>query len=130
MTKLIPLEKLRPNNWFLNKVKVELIRQVWNKGQQHFLPPVLVSEIDGELALINGNTRAFVAWERGQRLISVLFKNLSDIDDNAILYETLHRRGPEEGVLSVCDLTDRILESQEYQKKWVKFCQQLLCKLK
>ena len=33
-------------------MKVESVRQLWNKGQQHLLPPVLVSEIDGELALI------------------------------------------------------------------------------
>lgn len=63
MLKQVPLKYLQPNNWFLNKVKVESVRQIWNTGQQHLLLPVLVSEIDGELDLINGNTRAFVAWE-------------------------------------------------------------------
>ena len=60
----------------------------------------------------------------------MVFKNLSDIDDNAILYKAIHRKGPEEGVLSICDLADRILEPKEYQKKWIEFCQYLLCKLK
>ena len=114
MNKLVLLTDLRPSNWFLNKVKVESIRYVWNKGQQNTLPPVLISEIDAQLALIDGNTRAFVAWEKGQKLISAIQKELSEIDNNELLYKYLHRRGPKNGIVSICNLAGRILEPKDY----------------
>ena len=127
--RVVSIKSLRPNNWFLNKEKVEAIRLIWRKGQQDFLPPVLASEIDGQLALIDGNTRAFVAWERKQKLISIVLKDIKDIGNHGNLYKTLHRKGPEVGILSVCDLIERILEPQDYQRKWIKFCEDMLTKI-
>ena len=122
MGKLILLENLCPNQWFLNKLKVEKIRNLWDRGLQTSLPSVLASPIDGELALIDGNTRAFVAWERGEKNILAVTKELSDIDDKGLLYEFLHREGKKKGIRSLCDLSEKILEPQDYQKKWIEFC--------
>ena len=125
MNKWVSIKNLQPNNWFLNKAKLEVIRAIWSKGQQNTLPPILICKIDSLWALIDGHTRAFVAWERKQNLISVTIKQLSKIDNNKFLYEWLHRNGPKKGIVSIFDLAERILEPQDYQKQWIEFCYRL-----
>jgi hypothetical protein len=63
MTKYLELDKLRPNNWFLDKSKLNAIRQVWGRGDQQLLPAVIVTIIDGDYSLIDGHCRAFAALE-------------------------------------------------------------------
>lgn len=79
-----------------------------------------------ELAIIDGNTRAYVATQRGELRIEAHIQNLDQIDDCADLYVKLHKLGPSVGVASIGDLSERILEPQEYQEKWIEFCERLL----
>ena len=60
MTKYVTLNKLRPNNWFLDRKKLENIRMAWRDGKQHLLPAIFVTTIDGELSLLDGHCRAYV----------------------------------------------------------------------
>jgi len=69
MTKYLDLNVLRPNNWFLDKNKLENIRQAWREGKQHLFPAVFVTTIDGEFILLDGHCRAFAAWENGAQEI-------------------------------------------------------------
>ena len=130
MKKVISLKDLQPNNLLLNKTKVEVIRKTWDKGQQNHLLPILISEIDNQLVLIDGHTRTFVAWERGQVWLPAIIKELSGIDNNSLLYKKLHRKMLENDITSICDLAERILEPEDYQKQWVDFCDQLLKKIR
>jgi hypothetical protein len=61
MTQYIKLDKLRPNNWFLDRTKLNRIREAWNQGNQRLLPAVLVTIIDGEFSLVDGHCRAYAA---------------------------------------------------------------------
>lgn len=58
---------LRPNDWFINQVKLESVREAWRRGEQEHLAPVLVAEIDGRLSLLDGHSRAYVTFQRGER---------------------------------------------------------------
>ncbi len=64
-TKLVPIDALRPNNWYINRAKLDRVRSAWSRGEQASLPPVLVTMIDGELSLIDGHARTYAAYENG-----------------------------------------------------------------
>ena len=61
-------------------------------------------------------------FKRGHTDIRALIKDLGDIEGSSELYLHIHNEGPQQGIMSIADLADRILEPEEYQKKWIGFC--------
>ena len=126
--KWVELTTLRPNNWYVNETKLQRVREAWRKGERASLPPVLVTEIDGEPSLIDGHARAYAALERGETQIKALLCELESIgggtqpQGSTALYRHIHRTGPQIGVTSIADLGDRILGPKEHKKRWVGYC--------
>ena len=118
----IELLDLRPNNWYINRKKLDSVREVWERGMQDTLPPVLVSYIDGQASLIDGHSRAYAAYERGVTRILAQIEDLKDIEGSSDLYVHIHREGPRQSIKCIADLSDRILEPEEYQEKWIGYC--------
>ena len=88
------VNELRPNNWFINKAKLDKVREAWHQGEQKLLPPVLVTEINGELSLIDGHARTYAAFENGVSEIKAMVVELDKIEGSRALYEHIHREGP------------------------------------
>ena len=125
---MLRLLDLRPNNWYLNREKLERVRAAWDRGEQEELPPVLVSEIDGELSLIDGHSRAFAAFERGETHINATIQDLETIEGSSELYRHIHREGPTLGINTIADLSDRILPPEEHRRLWTGYCDNWLAK--
>jgi hypothetical protein len=122
-TEFVRIDALRPNNWYINRAKLDRVRSAWRKGKQASLPPVLVTLIDGELSLIDGHARTYAAYENGASEIPAIFENLHEIEGSTALYEHIHRAGPAQGVRNIADLTDRILDPDEHERLWIGYCQ-------
>ena len=120
------LMDLRPNNWTINRAKLDRVREVWQRGEQHMLPPVLVTTIDGELSLIDGHSRAYAAWETGETYIEAQLVLLEQIEGSTTLYEHIHREGPRRGIDTIADLRSRIVEPDEHERLWIGYCSQWL----
>ena len=113
MIKYVELCNLRPNNWFLDRNKLERIRKAWNDGKQELLPAVIVTMIDEELGLLDGHCRAFVAWENGARFIRsdvVSFDEIGSVNSVRDLHVIFHRQGQILGIKNVWDLGKRIYD--------------------
>ena len=113
MTKFVKLDQLRPNNWFLDKTKLNKIREIWQRGEQHLLPAVAVTLIDNEFCLIDGHCRAYVALENGVGMILADIIDTSDLTYNLEWLIIFHRQGPFIGVKCVGDLGRRIVEYKD-----------------
>ncbi|MGD8403161.1 MAG: hypothetical protein PVJ21_05835 [Anaerolineales bacterium] len=119
---LLKLLDLRPNNWYLNREKLEHIRTAWNNGEQEQLPSVLVSEIDSELSLIDGHSRAYAAFERGETHINATVQGIESIEGSSELYRHIHREGPTLGINTIADLRECILPPEEHRRLWTGYC--------
>ena len=106
----IHFDELRPNNWFLSQEKVDRARQAMAP-----FPPVQVARIDGEWALLDGHSRAYVAWERGEEGVEAV-----EVPADHPLYALIHRDGR---VKHVSEL--RILPAEEYKTQWLELCYML-----
>jgi hypothetical protein len=115
----IQLDQLRPNNWYLNKQKLDRVREAWRNGRADDLPPVTVTCIDGQWSLVDGHSRAFVAWENGSSRILAVVEEVRDLEEPHKVYEYLHARAPEQGICKIRDLQSRILESEAYEQEWL-----------
>lgn len=122
----VSLMELRPNNWYISRTKLDQVREAWERGEEDHLPPVLVTAIDGELSLIDGHSRAFVAFERGETYIRAVVADLADIDGSTALYRHIHRQGPRLGIKTIADLRGRIVEPDEHARLWIGYCSQWL----
>jgi hypothetical protein len=110
MTRYVELDRLRPNKWFLDKKKLEIVRQVWRVGRQHLLLAVLVTTIDNELSLLDGHCRAFTAWENGAINIQANIVSLDQVSGPQELYIIFHQQAPSVGIQNVSDLGKRIYD--------------------
>jgi hypothetical protein len=122
----VRIDHLRPNNWYINRAKLNQVRHAWQQGTQGQLPPILVTQIDGELSLIDGHSRALAALEHGEPHILASFEPLEAIEGATSLYVHIHRTGPELGILSVRDLAERIVTPDEHARLWVGYCERWL----
>lgn len=113
MTKYVALDRLKPNSWFLNRKKLDIVRQIWRDGNQHLLHAILVTTIDNELSLLDGHCRAFVAWENGAIDILADIESLHLISGPKDLYIVFHRQAPTIGIHHVADLGKRIYNLAE-----------------
>ena len=114
--------ELRPNNWFINQAKLDKVREAWRRNEQEVLPPVLVTEIDGILSLIDGHARAYAAYEKEESHIKALFVELEQIEGSKALYRHIHREGPKVGIETIADLSDRIVEPENHKRLWIGYC--------
>jgi hypothetical protein len=118
----IRLLALRPNNWYINREKLTRVRAAWENGEQDELPPVLVTEIDGVLSLIDGHSRAYAAFERGETHITAEFHKLETIEGSGALYKHIHCEGPKLGISTIANLGNRILPPEEHRRLWIGYC--------
>lgn len=125
MLRSIKLSQLRPNNLFLNERKVSSVRAAWKGGKAGKLPPILVAKIESDLCLIDGHSRAFVAWENGADAIACELKSLEEIEGSAEVYKKIYRLGIALDIVSIADLAERILPDPEYRDRWIQFCESL-----
>jgi hypothetical protein len=105
------IDELRPNNWFLSQEKIDLAREASQP-----VAPVQVARIDGEWALLDGHSRAYVAWERGAEGIEAI-----EVPADHPVFEQIHR---EQRVHHISEL--RILAAEEFKTQWLELCY-LLC---
>lgn len=127
--KELPIKKLRPNNFYINKDKLEKIRKIYNEDKNPVFPPVLVGIIDGEYALIDGHSRAMAAFENGKEFISAQIHPIEEVPGPTKLYLTIHNKSKEMGLESIESLNDRIISNFEHEILWVKYCDNLLKEL-
>ena len=113
MTKYVDINTLRPNNWFLDKKKLENIRKTWLNGKQHLLPAITVTIIDGELSLIDGHCRAYVARENGAAEIPARIVDPAKIRGNIELLTLFHQQGPVIGIKRIADLGGKIIDTND-----------------
>jgi hypothetical protein len=116
MTKFVKLDQLRPNNWFLDKIKLDRIREIWKRGDQNLLPAVMVTIIDDELSLIDGHCRAYVALENGAGGILADVIEPGQLEKNREWLIIFHRQGPYIGIRNIRDLGRRIIDTKSAEQ--------------
>lgn len=118
----VRLLDLRPNNWYINREKLNRVRAAWQNGEQGGLPPVLVAKIDGALSLIDGLSRSFAAFENGETYVKADIRDLESIEGCVALYRHIHRAGPERGICTIADLREYIVSPEAHRRLWVGYC--------
>ena len=115
----IDILKLQPSQLYINKEKLsEIKRKIDDEGIES-LEPVPVKKLDGKLMMTDGHTRALALLQMGMTEILVEWETEELGWDE---YRDCVRWCDEEGINTVVDLENRIINNDDYQILWLKRC--------
>lgn len=111
---------IQPSQLYLSEEKLHQVREWFNP--QASLSPLPIKKIGDRIFFTDGHTRAFVAYETGLETVPVIW----DRDDlNWDFYLSCVAAAEADGIWTIADLGKRILTAEDYQTKWLDWCQDL-----
>jgi len=116
------LKEIQPSQLYVSSEKLSRVMEVFNSGGVGSLEPIPVKELNGEIISTDGHTRALVLYMKDFSEVEVEWED-TELDWEA--YEICVAWCKEEGILSIADLRNRIVEPLEYQSLWLDRCRMM-----
>lgn len=115
----ISLTKLQPSQLYIAKEKLESVK-AWLQTSASYDDVILsVMNINNQLVLLDGHTRAYALWCMG--ITSVLVEEEYDLTDWQG-YQTCVSWCQEAQIYQIKDLHNRIVTQAVYENLWIKRC--------
>ena len=123
--KLMSVDQLGPSQIYLSAEKIKSVTEWFNPQNMDEFQPLPVHDFgNGALTLIDGHTRAYVAYKRGVSILPVFYDN-EDMITNRIghmQYKADIDWCKRFKLSHVKQLGNRILSKNAYQKLWMERC--------
>ncbi len=113
----IKLSKILPSELYLSSQRLKYVEE--NKVD---IGPLPVKYIGDKLFFTDGHHRAFTLWKRGEHEVEV-YEDKEDMDwlEYLICVDWCEK----EGLESIADLKDRIVEEGKFKELWIERCQKM-----
>lgn len=115
------LSKIRPSQLYINSSKISAIKKKYSSLLK-FVPPVPIKKLGGKIFYTDGHTRALAVFLKGLKEILVIWED-EELDWE--LYEVCLKWCEEEGINTIGDLQNRIIDNTNYQILWLDRCKRL-----
>lgn len=125
MTRRVPIDEPQPSQLYLDGRKLALATE-WFDFDDPDYDPIPTVELDVELVLTDGHTRAFLAWIAGADHLRV---RRDDDDLPHPVYRRCVEWCEEEGISRVADLAGRVVDVDTYEERWVDRCNRVAVEL-
>jgi len=119
---LMSLKEIQPSQLYVSSEKLSRVLETFSSGGSGSLEPIPVKELNGEIVSTDGHTRALALYLKGFSEVEVEWED-TELDWEA--YEICVAWCKEEGVFSIADLRNRIVEPSEYQVLWLDRCRKM-----
>lgn len=120
------LKDLQPSQFYISQAKLSNIQAWFCKDDLSNFEPLPVKVLDGIPILTDGHTRAVAAILAGLELVPLVYEE-DELDWD--LYHYCVEQCNQKGIHSPYDLVDRVISAQEYEEKWIGWCEQIPSKL-
>ena len=120
------LKDLQPSQFYISQVKLSNIQAWFHKDDLSNFEPLPVKVLDGIPILTDGHTRAVSAILAGLESVPLVYEE-DELDWN--LYRYCVEQCNQKGIHSPYDLVDRVISAQDYEEKWIGWCDQIHTKL-
>lgn len=115
------ISSLKVSQFYLSERKLKAIEEWLTEDPDSMNEPIIIRKINGQDTILDGHSRAFVAYQKGWQTIPAQY----DEQDQWPHYQTCAEEAVRQGINSVLDLENRILDDRDYQEKWIAYCQSL-----
>lgn len=120
------LKDLQPSQFYISQAKLSNIQAWFHKDDLSNFEPLPVKVLDGIPILTDGHTRAVAAILAGLESVPLVYDE-DELDWN--LYRYCVEQCTQKGIHSPYDLVDRVISANEYEEKWIGWCEQIPSKL-
>jgi|APHM01.1.fsa_nt_gi hypothetical protein len=122
MSTTVPWEELSPSQLYISGHKMREVME-WFDFDNPTYDPFPVYILGGNLTLLDGHTRAFVAYLGGVDTLRVRELDGCDVEElNLELYRECLDWCQDEGVTDLSDFIRRVVSHTTYKEKWVDRC--------
>lgn len=124
----LKIKDLQPSQLFLSLKKMQRIED-WMAGDD--FEPIVVGKFPNSerTVIIDGHTRTFCAFRCGIKEIEVIFEE-EIATDLCFLYQKCIEWCKSSQIISIEDLSDKILSEESYFVEWIERCQKELLKIR
>jgi hypothetical protein len=119
---MMRLDELQPSQLFISSEKLTRIENENDPKWFDRLEPIPIKELDGQIVLTDGHTRALFAFLNGHSEIPVTWDE-DELDWEA--YRICVAWCREARIATVADLRDRVLDPETYESCWHERCRQM-----
>ena len=116
---IIKLEVMQPSQLYVSSAKLAQVTADEELGE---IEPVPVKDLDGEIVMTDGHTRALAALLAGAAEVPAVW-DTDELDWEA--YRICVAWCKAEGVRTIADLRDRIVGPAEYETSWHERCREM-----
>ena len=115
----LPIFRIALSQLYISSAKLDAVLKVFEEGRESELEPIPIKELDGELVATDGHTR-LLAWHlHGYKEVECVWE---DIEMDWYAYRICMQWCRGEGIDSIADLKDRIVDADAYQTLWLDRC--------
>ncbi len=113
------LDAIQPSQLYISRLKLSMVEEMIDAREIEDLEPVPIKLLRGFLMATDGHTRGVALYRRGHEEVKCCWED-TELDWQA--YSICIDWCLEEGITSMIDLNDRVIEHQDFQILWLERC--------
>lgn len=118
---MMKLDMIQPSQLYICAEKLKAVMQTL-KAKPESMEPIPIKKLGNEIIFVDGHTRAFAAYLRGETEVKVYWEDEElDWEAYAICVEWCEK----EGIRTIADLKNRIVNEKEYRELWLNRCEEM-----
>ena len=120
------LEDLQPSQLYISLEKLKKVQSRFDFSNPTGIDPIPVKVLEGKQVMTDGHTRALAAYLAGLSAVPT-YADPDDLDWDA--YQICVDWCRAEGIYSVADLADRVVNPEDYERLWYQRCRKMQSEL-
>ena len=119
---LMNIKDIQPSQLYIDSQKLENILKWFTTSDYESYDAIPIKNLNGKIIFTDGHTRAYAAYIKGIKTINVYWDE-DELSWNA--YQICVDWCNAEGIHSIEDLKDRVIEPSEYEILWYDRCRNM-----
>ncbi|MGH4139158.1 hypothetical protein [Clostridium sp.] len=119
---LMNIKDIQPSQLYINSQKLKNILKWFTPTDYESYDAIPIKKLNGKIIYTDGHTRAYAAYIKGVKTIKVYWDE-DELSWNA--YQICVDWCNTEGINSIEDLKDRVIEPNEYEILWYDRCKNM-----
>ncbi|MCY6960233.1 hypothetical protein [Clostridium brassicae] len=119
---IMDLNDIQPSQLYINSQKLHNVLKWFKPNEYNSYDAIPIKNLNGKIIFTDGHTRAYASYLKGVQTIKVYWDE-DELDWNA--YEICVEWCNLEGIKSIYDLKNRVINPDEYKILWIERCEKI-----
>ncbi|MBN1330442.1 MAG: hypothetical protein JXA54_13290 [Candidatus Heimdallarchaeota archaeon] len=116
----IDLLTIQPSQLYISKKKLKIVQEKILLKNIQSIGIIPIKKLDDNIIFTDGHTRAFAAFLAG---FNSIYCEMETEELDWEMYKECIRWCKDDGIFTIADLKDRVVEHEDYEQLWYKRCE-------